>query len=109
MEWSGRRFPPVVHLRQGQPATTAGTDGNMKDGIHPKYQDCVVTCGCGNTFNTRSTKPKIAVEVCSKCHPYYTGSVKFVDAAGRVDKFNKKFQGTYGKGKKGAPEAPAKA
>ena len=51
----------------------------MKDGIHPKYQDSVVTCGCGNTFKTRSTKPKIAVEVCSKCHPFYTGSVKFVE------------------------------
>ena len=72
----------------------------MKDGIHPKYQECVVTCGCGNSFKTRSTKAKIMVEVCSKCHPYFTGSVKFVDAAGRVDKFNKKFSGTYGKGKK---------
>jgi len=72
----------------------------MKDGIHPKYQECTVTCGCGTTFKTRSTKAKIMVEVCSKCHPYFTGSVKFVDAAGRVDKFNKKFQGTYGKGKK---------
>jgi large subunit ribosomal protein L31 len=79
---------------------------SMKDGIHPKYQDCVVTCGCGNTFNTRSTKAKIAVEVCSKCHPYFTGSVKFVDAAGRVDRFNKRFQGTYGKAKKAAA-APA--
>ena len=72
----------------------------MKDGIHPKYQDATVTCGCGNTFQTRSTKLKIAVEVCSACHPFYTGSVKFVDAAGRVDKFIKKFQGNYGKTKK---------
>ncbi len=72
----------------------------MKDGIHPKYQDCVVTCGCGNSFETRSTKAKIMVEVCSKCHPFFTGSVKFVDAAGRVDKFNKKFQGKYGKAAK---------
>jgi large subunit ribosomal protein L31 len=78
---------------------------NMKDGIHPKYVDCTVTCGCGNTFKTRSTKPKIIVEVCAKCHPFFTGSVKFVDAAGRVDKFNKKFQGTYGKGKKDKAEA----
>jgi large subunit ribosomal protein L31 len=76
----------------------------MKDGIHPKYVDCVVTCGCGNTFKTRSTKSKIMVEVCSKCHPFFTGSVKFVDAAGRVDKFNKKFQGTYGKAKKDKAE-----
>jgi large subunit ribosomal protein L31 len=83
--------------------------GNMKDGIHPKYQDSVVTCGCGTSFKTRSTKPKIMVEVCSKCHPYFTGAVKFVDAAGRVDKFNKKFQGTYGKGKKAAAPAAAPA
>jgi large subunit ribosomal protein L31 len=81
-------------------------EATMKDGIHPKYLDATVTCGCGNTFETRSTKPKISVEVCSKCHPFYTGSQKFVDAAGRVDKFNKKFQGTYGKAKKPA-EAPA--
>ncbi len=82
----------------------------MKDGIHPKYQDCAVTCGCGNTFQTRSTRPKIAVEVCSKCHPFFTGTVKFVDTAGRVDRFNRKFQGTYGKAKtkKEAPE-PAQA
>ena len=80
----------------------------MKDGIHPKYQDCQVSCGCGNHFTTRSTKPKITVEVCSKCHPFYTGSVKFLDTAGRVDKFNKKFQGTYGKDRKPA-EAVSKA
>ena len=72
----------------------------MKDSIHPNYQASTVTCGCGNSFETRSTKPKITVEVCSKCHPFYTGSQKLVDAAGRVDKFNKKFQGTYGKTKK---------
>jgi large subunit ribosomal protein L31 len=84
-------------------------DRIMKDGIHPKYQDSVVVCGCGNTFTTRSTKPKIMVEVCSKCHPYFTGSVKFVDAAGRVDKFNKKFQGTYGKAKKAAVATAAAA
>ena len=81
----------------------------MKDGIHPKYAECTVTCGCGNHFVTRSTRPKIAVEVCSKCHPFFTGTVKFVDTAGRVDRFNKKFQGTYGKGKKKGAEEPAKA
>ncbi|MEO6807759.1 MAG: 50S ribosomal protein L31 [Isosphaeraceae bacterium] len=82
----------------------------MKAGIHPKYQDCAVTCGCGNSFTTRSTRTKIAVEVCSKCHPFYTGSVKFVDAAGRVDKFNKKYQGKYGiKAKKGADAAAVAA
>ncbi len=76
----------------------------MKDAIHPKYAECTVTCGCGNTFTTRSTRPKIAVEVCSKCHPFFTGNLKFVDTAGRVDRFNKKFQGTYGKAKKAAEE-----
>ena len=82
----------------------------MKDGIHPKYQDCKVTCGCGNTFETRSTKPKIGVEVCAKCHPFYTGRQNLVDAAGRVVKFNKKFQGTYGKAKKTAETVePAKS
>lgn len=80
----------------------------MKDAIHPQYQECTVTCGCGNSFVTRSTRSKIVVEVCAKCHPFYTGSVKFVDTAGRVDRFNRKFQGTYGRGKKKS-EATAEA
>jgi large subunit ribosomal protein L31 len=63
----------------------------MKEGIHPKYQEITVTCGCGNKFVTRSTKPKLAVDICSACHPFYTGKQKFVDTAGRVEKFNKKF------------------
>jgi large subunit ribosomal protein L31 len=77
----------------------------MKDGIHPKYVESTVTCGCGNTFLTRSTKAKISVEVCAKCHPFYTGAQKMVDAAGRVDKFNKKFQGKYGKAKTATPQS----
>ena len=63
----------------------------MKKDIHPKYEMIKVTCGCGETFVTRSTKGKIAVEICSKCHPYYTGKQKFVDTAGRVEKFQKKY------------------
>jgi large subunit ribosomal protein L31 len=63
----------------------------MKRGIHPVYQTCTVTCGCGNAFATRSTKPKIAVEICSHCHPFFTGKQKFVDTAGMVEKFQKKF------------------
>jgi large subunit ribosomal protein L31 len=106
LTWSDRTVRPVVALFSTEPYANCGeVDRDMKDGIHPNYQDSTVTCGCGNTFKTRSTKPKIVVEVCSKCHPYYTGSVKFVDAAGRVDKFNKKFQGTYGKTKKAVAEA----
>ncbi len=63
----------------------------MKKEIHPEYVETTVTCGCGETFKTRSTKSKITVEVCSKCHPFYTGNQKFVDAAGRVDRFKRKF------------------
>ena len=59
----------------------------MKDGIHPRYVDCSVTCGCGNSFETRATTPKLNVEICSACHPFYTGKQKFVDAEGRVKKF----------------------
>lgn len=81
----------------------------MKDGIHPKYVECAVTCGCGNSFQTRSTRPKIVVEVCSKCHPFFTGTAKYVDAAGRVDRFKQKFQGTYGKAKTKKTEEAAKA
>jgi large subunit ribosomal protein L31 len=63
----------------------------MKKDIHPKYVDATVTCGCGNTFKTRSTKEKITVEICSACHPFFTGKVKFVDTAGRVEKFQRKY------------------
>ena len=79
----------------------------MREGIHPDYVECTVTCGCGNTFKTRSTKPKITVEICSACHPFFTGTQKFVDTAGRVEKFQKKFGGDYFKGK-GAKKAETK-
>jgi large subunit ribosomal protein L31 len=65
----------------------------MKKDIHPLYQEAQVTCGCGNAFTTRSTKDKIAVEVCSNCHPFYTGKQKFVDTAGMVERFQKKWKG----------------
>ena len=64
----------------------------MKEKIHPKYVECTVTCGCGETFKTRSTQESIQVEICSKCHPFYTGKQKFVDTAGRVEKFQRKFK-----------------
>jgi large subunit ribosomal protein L31 len=63
----------------------------MKPKIHPEYVECKVSCGCGNTFQTRSTRKEIHVEVCSACHPFYTGRQKFVDTAGRIEKFNKKY------------------
>lgn len=63
----------------------------MKANIHPQYYDnCVVTCACGNTFVTGSTKPTIRVEICAKCHPFFTGQQKFVDTLGRVEKFQQK-------------------
>lgn len=63
----------------------------MKQGIHPDYVDTEVTCGCGNAFTTRSTVEKLTVEICSACHPFYTGQMKYVDSAGRVEKFQKKY------------------
>ncbi len=64
---------------------------DMKEGIHPKYNEAVVKCACGETFVTGSTKKELKVEICSKCHPFYTGKQKLVDTGGRVEKFMKKF------------------
>ena len=63
----------------------------MRQGIHPDYYQATVTCNCGNTFVTGSTKEDIHVEICSKCHPFYTGKQKLVDTGGRVDKFRKRY------------------
>jgi large subunit ribosomal protein L31 len=65
----------------------------MKTDIHPEYVECEVVCGCGEKFVTRATTPSIRVEVCSKCHPFYTGKQKLVDSAGRVEKFQKRWGG----------------
>ena len=63
----------------------------MKDNIHPAYHDVTVRCACGEQIVTRSTKKDIKVDICSKCHPFFTGKQKFVDAGGRVDKFKKRY------------------
>ena len=63
----------------------------MKPDIHPEYVESKVTCSCGETFVTRSTLPEIKVEICSVCHPFYTGKQRLVDVGGRVERFNKKF------------------
>jgi large subunit ribosomal protein L31 len=63
----------------------------MKAGIHPEYKEISVTCSCGNAFKTRSTGSDLSLEVCSNCHPFYTGKQKMVDAGGRVDKFRKRY------------------
>ena len=68
----------------------------MKADIHPNYVSCSVTCACGNQFTTNSTRSEIRTDTCSACHPFFTGSQKFVDTAGRVDKFLKRYGGKIG-------------
>ena len=63
----------------------------MKEGIHPKYEPTTITCACGNVIETRSTAKDIRVEICSSCHPFFTGKQKLVDTAGRVERFKKKY------------------
>jgi large subunit ribosomal protein L31 len=63
----------------------------MKKDIHPEYIEAQITCACGNTFKTRSTKPEIRVELCSKCHPFFTGERRIVDTAGRVERFKARY------------------
>ena len=68
----------------------------MQDGIHPPYIETVVTCGCGNSFKTRSTKKELRVDICQACHPFFTGKLKYIDTAGRIEKFQSKFAvGSY--------------
>jgi large subunit ribosomal protein L31 len=63
----------------------------MKSEIHPTYEETTITCACGEVIHTRSTKKNIRVEICSKCHPFFTGDKKFVDTAGRIDRFKKRY------------------
>jgi len=64
----------------------------MKDKTHPKYEDTTITCACGEVVHTRSTKKNIRVEICSKCHPFFTGEKKYVDSAGRIERFKQRYQ-----------------
>lgn len=82
----------------------------MKKGIHPKYMECTVRCGCGTSWTTRSTVPEIRVEICSSCHPFFRedGGTRFVDTLGRVDRFTKKFGTDYFSKSKKKPEAKTK-
>ncbi len=83
----------------------------MKEKIHPKYMVTKVTCGCGNSFVTCSTMPELKVDICNVCHPFYTGKLKYMDTAGRIEKFQKKFATTgyssLKRGKKTAAESEA--
>jgi len=86
---------PPADVRRTAERTSGPRSFPVKAKIHPRYQACSVHCACGNTFTTRSTLPKINVDICGQCHPFFTGKQKFVDAAGRVERFSKKFGGTY--------------
>ncbi len=79
----------------------------MKPKIHPKYFETKVKCACGNNFKTRATVAEIKVDICNVCHPFYTGKQKFVDATGRVERFQKKFGGQYFQKSKGEKAATA--
>jgi large subunit ribosomal protein L31 len=86
----------------------------MQKEIHPKYVETTVKCGCGNSFVTRSTRKELKVDICNECHPFYTGKLKYVDTAGRIEKFQKRFAaGSYaslqqsGKKKKKTAAKPA--
>lgn len=78
----------------------------MKKGIHPKYVECSVTCACGNEFTTRATVAALKVDICNVCHPFYTGKQKFVDTAGRVQRFRQRY-GDYRKKRDAAADQPA--
>lgn len=74
----------------------AAKDLDMKEGIHPDYIETAVTCGCGNSFTTRSTRSQLKVDICNMCHPFFTGKLKYIDTAGRIEKFQNKFAaGSY--------------
>jgi large subunit ribosomal protein L31 len=77
----------------------------VKEGIHPKYQEVEVRCACGNTFKTRSTKPELHLEICSACHPFFTGRQKLIDTEGRVERFTKKYGAQTSEQRKTAAKA----
>ena len=93
--WIFLPVPPLDPGRRPLASTSRmGRGAIMKKDIHPKYFVTTVTCGCGNTFTTRSTRPELKVDICNVCHPFYTGKLKYVDTAGRIEKFQKKFAAT---------------
>ena len=85
----------------------------MKKDIHPKYLETTVRCGCGNSFPTRSTQKELKIDICNECHPFYTGKLKYIDSAGRIEKFKNKFAKSgyaslqQGKKKKGPAKTEA--
>jgi large subunit ribosomal protein L31 len=77
----------------------------VKEGIHPKYHEVEVRCACGNTFKTHSTKPELHLEICSNCHPFFTGRQKLLDTEGRIERFTKKFGTQTAESRKKAEKA----
>jgi large subunit ribosomal protein L31 len=77
----------------------------VKEGIHPEYHEVAARCACGNTFTTRSTKPELHLEICSACHPFFTGRQKLIDTEGRVERFTKKFGAQTSESRKAAAKA----
>lgn len=84
----GNRSPGCYTL---QVVITMEEESTMKKGIHPDYVEATVTCSCGNTFKTRSTRPELRVEICAQCHPFYSGRQKLVDTGGRVERFERMY------------------
>jgi large subunit ribosomal protein L31 len=80
-----------VTYRYNSSFPVAPKELTVKDGIHPTYKEVEARCACGNTFKTRSTKPELHLEICSACHPFFTGRQKLIDTEGRVERFTKKF------------------
>jgi large subunit ribosomal protein L31 len=83
-------------------------EDDMKPGIHPEYKATTVHCACGATWTTKSTKPELRLEICSQCHPFFTGKQRLIDSAGRVERFTRKY-GTKTSAKKKAADAAARA
>jgi large subunit ribosomal protein L31 len=81
----------------------------VKEGIHPQYKEVEVRCACGNTFKTRSTKPELHLEICSACHPFFTGRQKLIDTEGRVERFTKKYGAQTSEQRKTAAKAKTTA
>jgi large subunit ribosomal protein L31 len=81
----------------------------MKEGIHPAYHMVTVVCACGETFQTRSTRQEMRLEICSKCHPFFTGKQKLIDSAGRVERFQRRYQESGKEAPKGAAKAASTA
>lgn len=81
----------MIYLSKAELQEIKKEVNSMKEGIHPDYKECKVTCACGNTFVTKSIKEELRLEVCSACHPFFTGQQKFINRGGRVEKFKTKY------------------